>query len=194
MRFAQSIRDKPGRGTALDIVSLDGLCIRTTDYKDNDKLITLYCAEKGKITATAKGVKSAKAKLKFCASPFCFGKYQLAAKNGRYTVAGCDVYDGFFSLTADIESYYCGGCVLEVLDKTTADGDFIGTLFTSALRTLKDLCYGEGDSREILRGFLKEAVSALGFGERDMSLAEFSRYFYSSLGVKLNSLSELLRL
>lgn len=178
----------------MDIVSLDGLCIRTTDYRDNDKLITLYCAEKGKITATAKGVKSAKAKLKFCASPFCFGKYQLAAKNGRYTVTGCDVYDGFFSLTSDIESYYCGGSVLEVLDKTTAEGDFIGTLFTAALRALKTLCYDDADARETLRVFLKDAVAALGFGEKDMSLAEFSRYFYSSLGVRLNSLNELLRL
>ena len=180
----------------MDIVSLDGLCIRATDYKDNDKLITLYCAEKGKITATAKGVKSVKAKLKFCASPFCFGKYQLAAKNGRYTVAGCDVYDGFFSLTSDIESYYAGGCVLEVLDKTTAEGDFLGELFTSALRTLNELCYGTDgtDCRIVLGNFLKEAVSALGFGEREMSLQEFSRYFYSVLGVKLNSLNELIRL
>lgn len=73
-------------------MSLDGLCIRTIDYKDNDKLITLYCAEKGKITATAKGVKSAKAKLKFCASPFCFGKYQLAAKT-----AGSPLSDATFT-------------------------------------------------------------------------------------------------
>ncbi len=178
----------------MDVVSLDGLCIRTTDYRDNDKLITLYCAEKGKITATAKGVKSARAKLKFCASPFCFGKYQLAAKNGRYTVAGCDVYDGFFSLTADIEKYYCGGCVLEVLDKTTAEGDFIGALFTAALRALRDLCYGDGEGKEILAEFLSAAVSALGFGEKKMTLADFYRYFCSSLGVKLNSLYELLRI
>ena len=45
-----------------------------------------------------------------------------------------------------------------------------------------------------MKNFLKEAVSALGFGEREMSLQEFSRYFYSVLGVKLNSLNELIRL
>lgn len=178
----------------MDVVSLDGLCIRTTDYREGDKLITLYCAEKGKITATAKGVKSAKAKLKFCASPFCFGKYQLAAKNGRYTVAGCDVYDGFFPLTADIEKFYAGGCVLEVLDKTAPEGDFNGALFTCALRALNALCYGDDDAKEVLRGFLKEAVSALGFGQKEGTLAELSRYFASSLGVRLNSLQELLRL
>ncbi len=180
----------------MDIVSLDGLCIRATDYKDSDKLITLYCAEKGKITATAKGVKKAKAKLKFCVSPFCFGNYQLAVKNGRYTVAGCDVYDGFFSLTTDIESFYAGGCVLEVLDKTTAEGDFIGELFTSALRTLNALCYDAKSFgiRDILAKFLKDAVRSLGFGEREDTLEGFLKYFNSALGVRLNSLSELLRL
>ena len=178
----------------MDVVSIDGLCIRTTDYREGDKLITLYCAEKGKITATAKGVKSAKAKLKFCASPFCFGKYQLAAKNGRYTVAGCDVYDGFFPLTADIEKFYAGGCVLEVLDKTAPEGDFNGELFTAALRTLNALCYGDEEAKAVLRAFLKEAVSALGFGDKDGSLADFARYFSSSLGVRLNSLNEFVRL
>ena len=180
----------------MDIAGLDGLCIRTTDYRDNDKLITLYCAEKGKITATAKGVKSAKAKLKFCASPFCFGKYFLAAKNGRYTVAGCDVYDGFFPLTSDIERFYAGGCVLEVLDKTSAEGDYTAVLFTSALRALNALCYktDEIKTADALAEFLRDALAALGFGEKEMSLVEYSRYFQSMLGVRLNSLGEFVKL
>ena len=60
----------------MDIVSLDCLCLKAIDYKDNDRLVTLYASGKDKLTAVAKGCKSPKAKLKFAASPFCFGNYQ----------------------------------------------------------------------------------------------------------------------
>ncbi len=44
--------------------------LRATDYLENDKILTLLTAEKGKITAGIKGVKKAGAKLKFAAQPF----------------------------------------------------------------------------------------------------------------------------
>ena len=50
---------------------LNALCVRVVDYKDNDRLITLCTAEKGKILVKATGVKNPKAKLKFAASPLC---------------------------------------------------------------------------------------------------------------------------
>lgn len=80
----------------MDIVSLDCLCLKAIDYKDNDRLVTLYASGKGRLTAVAKGCKSPKAKLKFAASPFCFGNYQLTSGKGGLVITGCDQYDGFF--------------------------------------------------------------------------------------------------
>lgn len=44
---------------------VNGIVLRAVDYKDSDKIITLFTIEKGIITAGAKGVKKAGAKLKF---------------------------------------------------------------------------------------------------------------------------------
>lgn len=35
----------------------DALVLRSADYKDNDKILTLFSADMGKITAVARGVK-----------------------------------------------------------------------------------------------------------------------------------------
>lgn len=72
---------------------LNALCVRVVDYKDNDRLITLCTAEKGKILVKATGVKNPKAKLKFAASPLCFGEYIVVENKGRYTLKGCEAYD-----------------------------------------------------------------------------------------------------
>lgn len=180
----------------MDIVSYDSLCLKSIDYKDDDKLITLYCAEKGKITAVAKGVKKPKAKLKFCASPMCFGKYYLCAKSGRYTVTGCDVIDGFFSITENIVKFYCAGCILEVLDKFSPEGDFNLKLFTYSLTTLNTIAYKseEKDCEVILTDYLKGCTTLLGFGNKEFSLRQFNRFFIDKLETKINSLDQLTKL
>ena len=49
---------------------VDALVLRTANYGESDKMITLFSLQKGKISAAAKGVRKAKAKLAFAASPF----------------------------------------------------------------------------------------------------------------------------
>lgn len=175
----------------MDVVSLDCLCLKSIDYKDNDRLVTLYASEKGKLTAVAKGCKSPKAKLKFATSPLCFGRYQLASGRGGLVVTGCDCYDGFFGVTRDIVIFYCAGTVLEIMDKTTVEGEFNPTLFTLALTALNELCYKSDDPYATLKKFIADALEALGFGRTDMSLPKYRQYFENRLGVRLNSLKEL---
>ena len=50
-------------------IKVNALMIRATDYGENDKILTLLTAERGKISAGIKGVKKAGAKLKFAALP-----------------------------------------------------------------------------------------------------------------------------
>ena len=57
--------------------------IRAVDYGENDKILTLLSAERGKISAGIKGVKKAGAKLKFAAQPFCLAEYVLTGRGGR---------------------------------------------------------------------------------------------------------------
>lgn len=179
----------------MDVLSLDCLCLKSIDYKDNDRLVTLYASEKGKLTATVKGCKSPKAKLKFAASPLCFGRYQLASSRGRLVVTGCDCYDGFFGVTDDITVFYCAGTVLEIMDKTVVEGEFNPALFTLALTTLNTLCYRrENAPTAVLKDFIAGALCALGYGESDMSLPKYRQYFETKLGVKINALRELVRL
>jgi hypothetical protein len=62
---------------------VNGITLRTVNYKDSDRILTLFTLEKGKITANARGVRKANAKMKQVAEPFCFAETILAEKSGR---------------------------------------------------------------------------------------------------------------
>ena len=91
------MRTSREKDDAMENLTQEGICLRAVDYGENDKIITLYLAEYGKIGVSAKGCKSAKSKLKYAVSPLCFGKYNLVRKK-NFVLAGCDCIDSFFPL------------------------------------------------------------------------------------------------
>ncbi|MDE6000931.1 MAG: DNA repair protein RecO, partial [Clostridia bacterium] len=89
----------------MDIV-VNAVMLRSVDYNENDKILTLLTAERGKITAGIKGVKKAAAKLKFAAQPFCFAEYVLASRGDKYTVINAAESESFYDLRTDINKFY----------------------------------------------------------------------------------------
>lgn len=140
-----------------------GICLKAIEYRDNDKLVTLYLEGKGKITATLRGCKSPKSKLRFAASPLCFAEYKLALSRGRYTVVGCERAELFDSLWKDIDKFYAAMSMLEVFSKFTYENEKNDILFLTLLKSLKQLKDG-GDAEKTLAYYLTDAVSKIGYG------------------------------
>lgn len=114
----------------------DALLLRAADYGENDKMVTLLTAERGKVGAAMKGVRKAGAKLRFAAQPFCFAEYVLAARGERYTVTQASLHDGFYDLRLNIKSYYAAACITEVCDLLAREGEPCGALLVCAVEAL----------------------------------------------------------
>ena len=120
-------------------VKTDAIVLKTVDYKDNDKILTLFSPSLGRITAGAKGVKKPKAKLSFSAQPFCFAEYILAEKGGRYTVTGAYLHESFFSLRCDIVRFYAACAMAEVCLTVLYENEKHEGLFIALIEGLKAL-------------------------------------------------------
>ncbi len=139
----------------------DALLLRTADYGENDKMATLFTADRGKISVCFKGVKKAGAKLRFAAQPFCFAEYVLAERSGRNTVISASLHDGFYALREDVGAFYAAAAVCETCDKLLFEGMSNPELLVSAVTALKELC-GQNISRALI-GFLLEALRLAGY-------------------------------
>lgn len=139
----------------------DALVLRAADYGENDKMITLFSLQYGKISAALKGVKKAGAKLRFAAQPFCFAEFVLARKGERNTVTSAALTDGFYPLREDIGKFYAASCVTGICDAVLYGGIVNEELFLRAVTALREMC--AGDEAETLISFFLKALELSGY-------------------------------
>ncbi len=144
-------------------VKTDAVVLRSIDYKDNDKILTLFSPTLGKITAGIRGVKKPKARLSFAAQPFCFAEYVLAEKGGRYTVTGAYMHESFYALRTDVERFYAACAAAEVCNRILVENEAREGTFVSFIECLKTLGLTDGDPAEALVTFLLAALHESGY-------------------------------
>ena len=134
--------------------------IGNKDYKEKDKLITLYTLEKGKMFCSMRGVRGEKAKLKTAKEIFCFGEYFIEEKGNVITTV--DVIDPLFSISADLDKYYEACAVIDVVGKV-ADGESNPPLFIALLKCLKAICYDNLPKFYCIDKFLIDIFGGCGY-------------------------------
>lgn len=145
-------------------IKLQALALKSVDYKDNDKMLSLYSLEKGLIGVGVKGVKKAGAKLAFCTQPFCFAEYVVSVKNDRMTVISATETESFYKLRLDIKTFYAASAITEYLLKCTQENLADEKMFILALNCLKQLNFAEKSPAFILTSFLYQALKLSGYG------------------------------
>lgn len=155
----------------------DALVIRTANYGENDRMVTLLSAGRGKFGAAMKGVRKAGAKLNFAAQPFCFAEYTFAERAGRKTVTSASLHDGFYALREDMARYYTAICVLEACDALLPEEMPAGAMLVSAVETLEKLCAGE---EYALVGFLLGALKFSGYPVEIDSGGDLNKFDFES--------------
>lgn len=142
----------------------DALLLRAADYGEYDKIVTLFTAERGKITASMKGVKRAGAKLRFAAQPFCFAEYVFASGRGRNTVISATLHEGFYGLRESVETLYAGFAVTGVCDAVLFEGMENPRLLLEAVHALTGIAEGGAAGTDVaLLRFLLTATKEAGY-------------------------------
>ena len=144
-------------------VKTEAIVLQAIDYKDNDKLLTLFSPALGKITAGIRGVKKPKAKLAFAAQPFCFAEYILAEKGGRYTVTNAYLHESFFELRSDITRFYAACAAAEICRELSVENEKHEALFIGFIECLRSLCLAGEDEAEALVSFALVALQESGY-------------------------------
>lgn len=147
----------------MEEIRLKGIVISASDYKDSDKIVTIFSAEKGLIKARARGVKKNKAKLAFAVQPFAFVEFMLTERDGFYSIINASSIDQFYSITSDFDDYIFMLACLEVVQKTIKENETPVDLFLLLLKSLKLVAYQDVSSMNVFIKFMIEAMGNLGF-------------------------------
>jgi DNA repair protein RecO (recombination protein O) len=116
--------------------------LRTADYKDSDRMVTMLTKEYGKMSAAARGAKKPTSKLFAAASLFCCGEYMFYEKDGRYGLKSCAVRRTFFDLQNDYDAFAAACFIADAVDKVAQEDDVTPGLFSLTISALYALDTG----------------------------------------------------
>lgn len=141
------------------------LCIvlRSTDYKDYDRILTLLSRDKGRITVMAKGAKSLKSKLNAATQPFCCADYEFYEKGDKIYLKSAEIKEKFSEIqTKDINKYMAASAMLELTEKIAEFTDDNRHLFALLIHTLYALNEDETDFKSALTYYIINIIYTMG--------------------------------
>lgn len=96
-------------------VSTRGLVIRSVQYKDADRVLTVLSDKLGRVTVKARGVSRKNSRLASSAQLFCCSDMVLYENQGRYSLNEAQVVEQFEGLRSDITRMALASYFAEVL-------------------------------------------------------------------------------
>ncbi|MBR5528770.1 MAG: DNA repair protein RecO [Clostridia bacterium] len=126
-------------------ICCDGVVIRETAYGESDKILTLLTDKLGKITVSAKGVRSIKSKNSSGVQLFANSSFELTEKNGRYTLKTAILQNSFYALRDDVTRFALGSYIVDVAATVCTENNDE----TEMLRLVKNCLYAIAEFDEV---------------------------------------------
>ncbi|MFD2369702.1 DNA repair protein RecO [Brevibacillus sp. GCM10020057] len=145
------------------LVKWEGIVIRSVDYGESSKVVTLFTREHGKLGIMARGAKKTKSRLAAVSQLFSHGYYLCKAGpgSGMPDLSQGDIMESFRDLRQSLHATAYAAYIAELLDRLTHEREPNPYLFQLLLHTFRYL--DEGRDAEILcRIFETKMLSVAG--------------------------------
>ncbi|WP_458412463.1 DNA repair protein RecO [Schinkia sp. CFF1] len=127
---------------------VEGIVIRTNDYGETNKIVTLFTREMGKIGVMARGAKKPQSRLTSVSQMFIYGHFLVQIGSGLGTLQQGEMISSFRALREDLYKAAYAAYIVELTDKLTEEKKINPYLFELLYQTLHFM--NEGLDLEIL--------------------------------------------
>ncbi len=151
-------------------IKVQAIVINKVDYKDNDRILTLFSPEKGRLTAAVRGIKKPSSKLRSSGELFVWGEYILKETKGGCIVTAFDIIEDFHALREDFSALSAGAMMLRLCDKAIEEEQPSYEAFSLLVRCLNKLNSAYSPAL-VISVFLFRLVSIMGYMPQTQSCA-----------------------
>ena len=142
------------------------IVLRHVNYRDNDRMVTLFSPSRGRIDAVIRNCRKPKSHNLNAGELFALGDYMLYESGGRTTVTSVHLIETFYPLREDYERLTCGTYLLSLTEAVIEPEQERQELFMLLLHTLSRLAFSDQPWRPLLAGFLLHFSACEGFKPR----------------------------
>lgn len=120
-------------GETIVLHRVEGLVIRSIDYGEGNKIMTLFTEGAGKVGVLARGAKKTGSRYSAAAQPFTYGEYVFYRTSGLGTLNSADILASHRRLREDLHLSAVAAYLAEMTDRLTADGEAAPRLYHQLL-------------------------------------------------------------
>lgn len=144
-RFADSFTSfKEG----LQLEKIEGIVIKTQEYKEKDKLLWIFTRTYGKVSLVAHSAKKSSSHLSACTQRFTYGLYVFTWRSGLSTLRSGEILNNFNMIKTNLWKTAYASYLLELIDKGIHDGEQHPYVYEWLFRILQKI--DEDEDAEIL--------------------------------------------
>ena len=129
------------------------LVLREVKYKEADRILTLFTADNGKITAKARGALRKNSRTAAATQQLSWSDMTLFFNKGKWTVNEASVIEPFDGLKEDIAAFALGSYFAECVEALSVEDQKDPELLSLALNSLWALSRALYDPRKIKAAF-----------------------------------------
>ena len=139
------------------------LCIvlRASNYKESDKMLTLFSREWGKIDALARGCRKPVSSLLSSTDVLCCAEFGFHIKDGRYYITQAVPKINFYDIRKNMNALMTALLLLEICEKSVMPAEPNGRLFALLAGALFALA-NKDDPKKVLIFFIYKMLDILG--------------------------------
>ena len=115
--------------------AIDGLILKEKDTGENDKLLLVLTAERGKLWVCAKGGKSIKSQKSAVCRAFTYAELEIYEKHDRLWLSSGSPHNSFFAYQPNLSSYALAAYISEICDEITGEGEEASQILRATLNT-----------------------------------------------------------
>lgn len=143
-----------------------GIVLRRSDWRENDRVLTLLTPKRGRVEAAARGARKLKSPLLNATELCTLGEYVLYQGKGHEIVSSFTLIDAFYPIRLDAVKLSHAALMLRASEAVAQKDKEARHLFILLERSLKRLCEDSFDSAAVTSAFLLHFSAIEGFKPR----------------------------
>lgn len=142
---------------------VEGIVIRSMDYGEGNKIITLCTESGGKVGVLVRGAKKPKSRHAALVQPFTYGQYVYFRNTGLGTLNAGEIIESYHELREDLIKASYASYACELLDRVLQDEE-TGTFWFKQLKACLQALKEEKDPVVITSLYEMKILQAAGYG------------------------------
>ncbi|MCR5610431.1 MAG: DNA repair protein RecO [Clostridiales bacterium] len=141
---------------------LNGIVLRTTDYRESDRILNVLTKERGLVAVTARGSRKPNSKHAAFASQFTYGEMEVNERMGKLQLSSSTVFESFYSIRESYEQLLSAARIASACEHV-ADNNPNDALFLLLYHALSVISYGDNDPKDTELCFMAKLLKLEGF-------------------------------